>query len=315
VSGIKIIGFGKSVPERQVTNEDFTKFMDTSDEWIVSHTGISERRFCREETHTSLCAQAASRALADSGLKASDIGVCLVATVSGEYISPSAACLTQKALGLSADTVCFDVNSGCTGFITALHTAYCLLMASEKNHALVIGCEILSKLINFDDRGTAILFGDGAGAVVVEYNKQFTSYYDSLGVRGESDVLNITGVKKGQPSYVTMKGTAVYKFAVETVPKCLDAVLDKAKIKIADVDVFAFHQANARIIDAVAKRKKIPEEKIFKNIHKYGNTSAASVPIVLEEMYTSGMIKHGSRIMMLGFGAGLTWGGALIEYK
>lgn len=315
MSGIKIIGFGKSVPERRMTNADFTKFMDTTDEWIVSHTGISERRFCREETHTTLCVEAASRALADSGLKASDIGVCVVATVAGEYISPSSACLTQKALGFASDTVCLDINAGCTGFIAALHTANCLLTASEKPYALVIGSETLSRLTNFEDRGTAILFGDGSGAVVVEYNKNCTSYYDSLGVRGDADVLHITGVKKGQSNYVTMKGQAVYKFAVETVPKCLDAVLNKAKMKISDVDMFAFHQANGRIIDAVAKRKKIPDEKIFKNIDKYGNTSAASVPIVLEEMYASGKIKHGSRIMLLGFGAGLTWGGALIEYK
>jgi len=314
MSGIKLVGIGACVPKRRMTNADFTKIIDTTDEWIVSHTGIEERRYCETETHSDLCIEAAKKALEHAKVSPEEISVCIVATVSAEHLTPSASCLVQSALGLSANTVCLDINAACTGFISALHTAQCLLAASEKSYALVIGAEVLSRFINYEDRGTCILFGDGAGAAVVEFGEDYPSISAQLGSRGDADILQIAGVGKNEPNYLTMKGTAVFKFAVETVPKCMDEVLEKAKLTTDDIDIFAFHQANARIIDTVVKRRELPAERCFKNIQKYGNTSAASIPLLLSELYEDGSLKDGARMLLLGFGGGLTWGGAVMSF-
>ena len=314
MSGIKLVGFGACVPEKRMTNDDFSKIIDTTDEWIVSHTGIEERRFCESETHSQLCIEAAKSALLHAKVSPEEIGICLVATLSGEYFTPSAACVVQAALGLSSDTICFDINAACSGFISALHTAQCLLGASEKRYALVIGAEVLSRFINFEDRGTCILFGDGAGAAVAEFGEDYPSICAELGSCGDAEILQIVGVGKNEPNYLKMKGTAVFKFAVETVPKCMDAVLEKANLTLEDIDIFAFHQANARIIDTIVKRRELPAERCFKNIQKYGNTSAASIPLLLSELYEGGELKNGARMLLLGFGGGLTWGGAVMSF-
>ncbi len=311
--GIKMIGAAATLPERVVTNADMMKIVDTSDEWIVSRTGIRERRHCTEETHTQLCTDAAKLAMERAGTSAEEIAVCIVATLSPDLLTPAAACMLQKTLGLSEDTICFDLNAACTGFLFALHTAECLLASTGRKKALVIGCEILSRLTNFEDRSTCILFGDGAGAVVIESSEQYNPTYAMLGARADERVLNAPGTNTGVPSLIHMEGQSVFKFAVEVVTKCVKGVLEKAKMTIDEVDHFALHQANERIIDTAVKRCGIPVEKAHKNISMTGNTSAASIPILLGQLWEQGVFKVGQKVMCVGFGGGLTYGGALIE--
>ena len=313
MNGIKLLGMGRAVPDQIMTNEMFAQRVDTSDAWITSRTGIRERRYCVDETHTQLCCAAARRALETSGVSPTEVGAVIVATVTPDWLTPAAACLVLRELGLPEDTVCFDLNAACSGFLYGLHTMECLLAAAERKVGIVIGGEVLSRLVNGEDRSTCILFGDGAGAAVVESRADYPSLCACLGVRGEEKILNIPGVNTGRPSLIHMEGTAVFKFAVETVPQCMDAVLAKAGLGVEDVDLFVFHQANARIIDLVAKKYHIPPEKYPKNIDRYGNTSAASIPLLLAELWENGSLRPGERALCVGFGGGLTWGGALIE--
>lgn len=315
MNGIKVIGLGSCVPEKRVTNANFEELIETNDEWIVSHTGIRERRHCVDETHTTLSVTAAKRAMEDAGITPEEIGVCIVSTVAAEWLTPSAAALLQRELGLSEDTICFDLNAACSGFLFALHTAECLLAPCPRKYALVLGTDVLSRFINYEDRGTCILFGDASGAVVVEFSENYPSICASLGSRGNDDVLNIIGIHNDRrPTYLTMKGTAVFKFAVDILPKCLDAVLEKAGKTVDDVDIFAFHQANERIIDTAVKRRKLPSERCYKNIASYGNTSSASIPLLLCELKENKTLSRGNKILAVGFGGGLTWGGAIFEY-
>lgn len=314
MNGIKIKGTGRCVPEKAVTNDDLARLVDTSDEWITSRTGIRRRHHCTTETHTSLCAAAARAALERAGVSPAEIGACIVATVSADTIVPSAACLLQRELGLPTDIPCFDLNAACTGFLFALHTMECLLNASPRKFGLVVGGEVLSRITNWADRGTCILFGDGAGAAVVECREGWPSIGAVLGSRGDGELLRLPGVETGERSLIRMDGTKVFKFAVETVPACMDAVLKKAGRTPEDVDFFVFHQANARIIDLAVRKYHIPPEKYYKNIAEYGNTSAASIPLVLSELQEQGRVGPGSRTLVVGFGGGLTWGGALIEF-
>lgn len=314
MSGIKIRGTGSAVPAKTVTNADLSRMVDTDDGWIVSRTGIRERRHCREETHLELCGSAARKALEMAGAEPSEIGVCIVATLSPDQFTPAAACLLQRDLGLAEDTICFDLNAACSGFLFALHTAERLLGASSRKLGLVVGGEVLSKLMDFTDRSTCILFGDGAGAAVVEFREDWPSISAVLGVRGNYPVLNIPGAGGAEPSYIHMEGQAVYKFAVETVPKCIGAVLEKSGHAMEDIDEFVLHQANERIIDAAVRRCHLPPEKCYKNVARYGNTSSASVAIALDELVRLGRLGPGKRALCVGFGGGLTWAGAVIEF-
>ena len=314
MNGIKIRGTGRCVPEKIVTNEDLAKIVDTSDEWITTRTGIRRRHHCTTETHTTLCVGAARAALEKAGITPDQIGACIVATVTADTIVPSAACVLQRELGLPCDIPCFDLNAACTGFLFGLHTMECLLNASPRKFGLVVGGEALSRIINWEDRGTCILFGDGAGAAVVECREDWPSIGAVLGTRGDSELLRVAGVENGEHCYIQMDGTKVFKFAVETVPRCMDEVLEKAGKTVEDVDFFVFHQANARIIDLAVRKYHIPPEKYYKNIGEYGNTSAASIPLVLSELQEQGKVGPGSRVLAVGFGGGLTWGGALIEF-
>lgn len=313
-NGIKIRGAGHCAPAKLVTNEDFSKYVDTDDQWIVSRTGIHTRHHCTTETHTDLCVGAAKQALKEAGITPEEIGACVVATLSPQYLTPSAACMLQRELGLPHDIPCFDLNAACSGFLFALHTMECLLAASPKKYGLVLGCEVLSRFINYEDRSTCVLFGDGAGAVVVESSPQFESIHAELGCHGTYELLQIPGTRVDKPALIAMEGTQVFKFAVEAVPYCMDKVLEKSGMTIDDVDFFVFHQANARIIDLVVKKYHIPPEKYYKNISEYGNTSAASVPIVISELWQLGKVGPGKRVLCVGFGGGLTWGGALVEF-
>lgn len=315
MSGIKILGTGHFAPKKLVTNEDMTKLVDTSDEWILSRTGIKTRHHCEEETHADLCLQAAKMAMKRAGIQPEDIGACIVATLSADHLAPSAACLLQRDLGFSSDTVCFDLNAACSGFLFAMHTMECLLGASPRKYGLVVGCETLSRFIDWKDRSTCILFGDGAGAAVVKWNEEFESIHALLGSEGNDQILGITGAGRDVPPKIFMDGQPVFKFAVTAVPWCMDQVLKNNRRSVDDIDFFVFHQANTRIIDLAVKKYHIPEEKYYKNISEYGNTSAASIPIVLSELQEMGKVGPGSRVLLVGFGGGLTWGAALVEFQ
>ena len=314
MNGIKIRGTGRCVPEKIITNDDLAKIVDTNDEWITTRTGIRHRHHCTTETHTTLCLQAAKAALERSGVTPDQIGACIVATVTPDTLVPSAACVLQRELGLPTATICYDLNAACTGFLFALHTMECLLNSSPRKYGLVVGAEALSRLINWEDRGTCILFGDGAGAAVVECREGWPAAPAVLGCRGDDALLRVAGPGTGEPPLIHMDGAKVFKFAVETVPQCMDQVLQKAGLTAEDVDFFIFHQANARIIDLAVRKYRIPPEKYYKNIADYGNTSAASIPLVLSELQEQGKVTPGSRVLVVGFGGGLTWGGMLVEF-
>ena len=313
MNGIKLRGTGRCVPANTVTNDDLAQLVDTNDAWITARTGIRSRYRCTTETHTDLCVNAARAALKKAGVSPAEIGACIVATVSADTVVPSAACMLQKALGLPEDTPCFDLNAACTGFVYALHTMECLLNAAPRKFGLVVGAEALSKVVDWTDRSTCILFGDGAAAAVVECREGWPSIGAVLGSRGNDTLLRLPGLGRGEPNVLSMEGTQVFKFAVETVPACMDAVLAKAGLTIDDSDFVVFHQANARIIDLAVRKYRIPPEKYYKNIDHYGNTAAASVPLVLSELEDQGRIGPGSRLLMVAFGGGLTWGGAVLE--
>ncbi len=313
MNGIKLRGTGRCVPANTVTNDDLAQLVDTNDAWITARTGIRSRYRCTTETHTDLCVNAARAALKKAGVSPAEIGACIVATVSADTVVPSAACMLQKALGLPEDTPCFDLNAACTGFVYALHTMECLLNAAPRKFGLVVGAEALSKVVDWTDRSTCILFGDGAAAAVVECREGWPSIGAVLGSLGNDTLLRLPGLGRGEPNVLSMEGTQVFKFAVETVPACMDAVLAKSGLTIDDIDFFVFHQANARIIDLAVRKYRIPPEKYYKNIDHYGNTAAASVPLVLSELEDQGRIGPGSRLLMVAFGGGLTWGGAVLE--
>ncbi len=314
MNGIKIKGTGRAVPAHIVTNTDLTRRVDTDEEWIRSRTGIERRRHITTESHLELCCAAARQALDHAGISPKEVGACIVATLTADDLVPSAACAVQRELSLPDDSICFDLNAACTGFLFAMHTMECLLNASPRKYGLVIGAECLSRIINWEDRSTCILFGDGAGAAVLESAPEYPSLYAVTGCHGNDTLLHVGGVGPGKRSQLSMQGAAVFKFAVEAVPYCMEQVLQRAGKTIADVDFFVFHQANARIIDRVVRKYRIPAEKYYKNISEYGNTSAASIPLVLSELWDLGKVRSGSRVLIVGFGGGLTWGGALAEF-
>ncbi len=314
MSGIKIRGTGKGVPAGVITNADLEGLVDTTDAWITSRTGIQLRRRCDGQSLTDIAVQAGRQALTRSGVTPEDIGVCIVATLTPDTLVPSAACCLQRELGLPEDTLCFDLNAACTGFLYALHTMECLLAKSPRKCGLVVGAERLTRVTDWTDRSTCILFGDGAGAAVAEWREDFPSICAVLGCRGDQELLRLAGPGAPEPCYIQMEGRKVFKFAVEVVPLCIDQVLAKAGKTVEDVDFFVFHQANARIIDLVVKKYHIPEEKYYKNLARFGNTSAASIPLVLSELEEQGKVGPGSRVLMVGFGGGLTWGGAYVEF-
>ena len=314
MSGIKLLATGSALPQHVITNHDLEQIMDTSDQWISSRTGIRARHHCRgEESHTGLCLEAAKKALERGGIRPNQIGVCLVATLTPDRLTPATACVLQRELGLLEDTVCFDLNAACSGFVYALHTAECLLAAAERKYALVLGAEVLSRVIDMADRSTCVLFGDGAGAALVQWREDYPSIHAVLGCRGDDRVLVVPGVNKREPSVVHMEGQDVFRFAVEALPRCARQVAQKAGITLEEVDRFVFHQANQRIINFAVKKLGVDPAKCTGNIEHTANTSAASVPILLDELVEEGEVKPGDKVLCVGFGGGLTWAGALLE--
>ncbi|MCR5196710.1 MAG: ketoacyl-ACP synthase III [Pseudobutyrivibrio sp.] len=308
MTGIKIISTGACAPKKVVTNDDLAKIVDTSDEWISQRTGMSERHYVSEnENHTWLAEVAARQAVERAGIAKEEIGVVIVCTVSSDYFSPSTACLIQGRLGLSNDIIALDVGAGCSGFIFGMETIRSLMMARNAKYGLIIGAEVLSKKMDMTDRSTCVLFGDGAAAAVVQLSD---SMYESvIGVDGDEEMIHI----KSPNGLIHMDGQGTYKFAVATVPKVIEKVVKKAGLNYDDIDHFIFHQANLRIIESIARKINQPMEKFVVNIHKYGNTSAASVGLALDEAVAKGEIKTGEKILMCAFGAGRTWGSIIMD--
>ena len=323
MQAIQIIGAGSAEPARVVTNDDLANIMDTSDDWIFPRTGIHSRRFCAEdETAGTLAHRAAEAAIRDAGIKKEDLDLILVASMSSDYAAPIIAATLQKTLGLR-EIPALDINAACSGFIYGLEVARGLLMASRKRYALVVGSEQLSRLLSMEDRNTAVLFGDGAGACIVELlpedagieNGTKPLYEALLGSRG-SDVILAPGCYGTTPvDHMLMDGKEVFLFAVKTIPEVLEALLEKSGLALEDLDYVVCHQANARIIRNVVRKLHAREEQFFMNMETYGNTSGASIPMALAEMKQKNLLKHGAKLALIGFGAGLTYGGALLTVR
>jgi 3-oxoacyl-[acyl-carrier-protein] synthase-3 len=315
-SGSIITGTGKSLPAKVLSNDYFEKTLDVTDEWIVRATGIKERRVISPgQTSADLATSAALSALKNSGKKAGEIELIIVATFSGEQRFPSCACNVQKMLG-AEKAFAFDVNSACTGFLNGLELADACIKNSSYKNALIIGVEVFSRILDYTDKNTCILFGDGAGAVVLEQGNGSSgillSKNFSSGEKG--DLLFCEKESKGQ-EFLRMEGSPLFKYAVNGMADASRLVMEEEKIQGEDLNLFLPHQANERIIRGVAKNLGVPMEKVFMNIAKYGNTSAATIPIALAEAVEEGRIKTGDNILLTAFGAGLTWGATLIKWQ
>lgn len=310
--GIHIVGTGRALPEKILTNEDMSRLVDTSDEWIVTRTGIRQRHICGQETCASLAATAAKKALQEAAekeqVRPEEIGAVVVATATSDYDFPSTACLVQKELGLSSETMAFDLAAACSGFLYGLEVCRGLLTDNRKKYVLLIGSEQLSKITDYTDRQTCILFGDGAGAAVLRLDDSL--YVHRAWSRGSSESLYCEGVGT-DGAKLKMDGSEVFRFAVRAFTQGMEEVLMEAGVRLEEVDHVICHQANRRIIEHVMKKYPGQERKFYINIEHYGNTSAASIPIALDEMREKGMLKGGMRVLAVGFGAGFTWSGAL----
>lgn len=322
---IRIMGTGSCLPENVVTNDFLSTIMDTSDEWISSRTGIRERRLVKEETTATMSAEAAKRALENAGIQAEDIDLIIVGTLTGDYVTPSTACEVQAAIG-AVNAVAFDINAACSGFIYGVSMAYAYMKSGIYKNAIVIGAETLSKIMDWNDRSTCVLFGDGAGAAVLALSEDEKSA-GIIGMEQGADgakgmVLACQDRKNNNPlvknptdlQYTYMDGQEVYKFAVTTVPESINRVLDKAELKVEDIKYFLLHQANVRILQSVSKRLKVSMDRFPISLDHCGNVSAASVPILLDEVNKKGMLQKGDKIVMSGFGGGLTWGTCVLEW-
>ena len=322
---IKIVGTGFYVPDKILTNQDLEKMVDTSDEWIVTRTGIRERHIASEEQATSdLAAEAARRALQDAGLTAEEVDLILVATSTPDTIFPSTACRVQHSLG--ADHVpAFDLSAGCTGFLYGMIVAEGLILNGPARRVLLIGAELLTKITNWEDRSTCVLFGDGAGAVILEESQDdsgmLSAYWGADGSLGELLILPGGGTRipashdsvDQKLHYLQMKGNEVFKHAVKRMGEAAVEALKIAGLKKKDVDFLVPHQANIRIIDATGQRLKLPPERVYTNIQRYGNISVASIPVAIHELKESGQLKKGDILVFVAFGAGFTW--AAVVYR
>ncbi|MDO5387690.1 MAG: beta-ketoacyl-ACP synthase III [Clostridia bacterium] len=310
-------------PEKIITNDDLSKTLDTSDEWIFSRTGIKKRHLSTGEDTSQLCTKVAERLLAKSGTDPLEIGLIIVGTITPDYATPSTACLVQGAIGAS-NAFAFDVSAACSGFVYALSIADKYIKSGGCKKAIVIGAEVLSKIVDWKDRSTCVLFGDGAGGVLLEGVNEGGILAEDIHSKGE-DGLKMTGNERKPQNivynpegennpYLVMDGRAIFNFATRIVPKSINEVLEKSNLKIEDIKYIIPHQANSRIIDVVAKKLNAASEKFYLNISEYANTSAASIPMALGEMDNKGLLEKGDKIIISGFGAGLTWGSMLIEW-
>lgn len=318
----RICGTGSALPGKEVTNTELSKIIETSDEWIRSRTGICSRYLAVEETLTGLTAEAAGKALRQAGVLPEELELIISATLSADKALPSLSCELQRELG-AANAAAFDINAACSGFLFALQTADAYIKSGQYKTILVTGGEILSRFMDWNDRSTCVLFGDGAGAAVLKADEEcgiLSGIQGSDGARG--DVLSCENRKNqnpyvtndNEPSYVHMNGQEVYKFAVRTVPKAICAAVEIAGYSIDDIDLFLLHQANIRIIESVAKRLNVSMDKFPTNLEKCGNISAGSIPILLDHVNEMGMLHKGDKIVLAGFGAGLSWGASVLTW-
>lgn len=317
----RICGTGSSLPKLRVTNDDLSKILDTSDEWIKSRTGIEARHIAVEETTTGLAAEAARQALLEANMQAKELEVIIAATVTPDRLLPFLSGEVQRELGAD-NAAAFDIGAACSGFLFALNTAYAYISAGIYKNALIIGAETLSKIMDWSDRSTCVLFGDGAGAAVLKADKDgilsITQGSDGAG----GMVLSCGGRPLDTPfakheaenHYVQMGGQEVYKFAVKTVPACINEALEAAGVSAEEISLFVLHQANYRIIESVARHLGQPMEKFPVCLQECGNISAASVPILLDKINKNGKLKKGDKIVLAGFGAGLTWGACVLAW-
>jgi 3-oxoacyl-[acyl-carrier-protein] synthase-3 len=314
----RIVGTGSALPARVVTNAELALTMDTSDEWIVSRTGIRQRYIAAEtQTSSDLGAEASRAALAAAGLAADELDLIIVATSTPDYIFPSTACLMQAKLGTSGQ-IAFDVQAVCSGFVYGLATADAFIRAGQAKRALVVGAEVFSRILDWNDRGTCVLFGDGAGAVVLAADERPGILASSLHADGRhSGILsvpgNVCGGKVVGSPFLQMDGQAVFKFAVRVLDEAARETVAKCGLTLADVDWLVPHQANVRILEATARRLGLPLEKVIVTVDRHGNTSAASVPLALDLAIRDGRIRPGQRVMLEGVGGGFTWGASLVQ--
>ncbi len=326
VKGARISSLGIHVPERVLTNDEIAQILDTSDEWITSRTGIRERRIAQaDEASSDLAVVAAERCLGASGIEASDLDLVIVTTISPDHIMPATASIVAERIG-ARRAGAFDVQAGCTGFVYGLAIATAFIAAGIYEHVLVLGAEVLSKMVDWEDRSTCVLFGDGAGAVLVQPTDNGSIFAFDLGNDGSgAPYLGIPAGGSRRPAThatvrdrehaMRMVGSEVFKFATRTVVESCENVLHDAGLTVDDVDLFVPHQANIRIIETVARRLGFRDDQVFSNLDRYGNTSCASIPLCLHEASQNGRLKKGDTLLMAGFGAGLTWGSCLTKWE
>lgn len=331
MKGIRVNGTGLYVPKTVATNEDFTKIIETNDEWITTRTGIKKRHISNGEPAWYLGAQAAKQAIENAAVSVEDISVIIFTTITSDFQTPSVACIVQRELGIPTSCMAFDLNAACSGFVYAVETARALLCANNSDkYALVVSSECLSKFVDYTDRSSCILFGDGAAAAVVSLAD--TMYASHIGADGTgagylfarsyenkcpfNDGTNSVDDKMppSNEHFLAQDGHEVYKFAVKAMPNAVFSACQKADINVSDIDLVIPHQANIRIIKAATKTLGLSEDKVFVNIENYGNTSSATVPIALHEAISQGRLKRGDKVCLVGFGAGLTYGAVIFEY-
>ena len=322
---ITITGLGCYVPDQVVTNDDLSKTLDTSDEWIMERTGIRERRVATDDQAMSdIALPAATGALEDAGVQGSEVDLIIVATVTPDMAFPSTGAILADQLGAS-DAAAYDLSAGCTGFMYALAQGYGMVAAGLADKALIVGGDVLSKIVNWEDRSTCVLFGDGAGAVMLERSDEGGFLGFELGAEGAGGVhLNLPAGGSRMPTtpdtvaqelhWVHMNGREVFKFATRVLVSSAEKLLERCGLTIDDVDVYVPHQANVRIIDYATKKLGIPEDRVVVNVDRYGNTSSGSIPLALADAESEGRLKPGATVLMTGMGAGLTWGSALMEW-
>lgn len=325
--GIGIVGVGSYVPEKVLTNDDLSKIVDTSNEWIVERTGIEERRVADEKMATSdMATMAAEKALKDGKLKPEEIDLIILATVTADHAFPSTACIVQKNLG-AINAAALDINAGCSGFIYGVTTAESFIKSGIYKKVLVIGAETLSRVVDWKDRNTCVLFGDGAGACILDRCEEgfgiIASDLGSDGSKGEVLIqpaggsrlpASVETVEESLHS-IDMNGKEVFKFAVRVMESASKKVLEKANINLEELDFLIPHQANMRIIDAASKKLKLNKDKIYVNLNKYGNMSSASIPVALSEAIKDKKIQKGDNVILVAFGAGLTWGSMVVKWN
>ncbi len=322
-----ITGIGHAVPPKVLTNDDLSKMVDTNDEWITQRTGIKQRRICApDETSSTLSIEAGRKALINAGLDAKDLDLIVCGTVTGDMLFPATSCLVQAGIG-ATNAGAYDLGAACAGFIYSLANAAAMIEAGVSKRVLVIGVDTLSKFVDWTDRSTCVLFGDGAGAVILEGKEnsdrgvqQTVLFADGTGAphirleAGGGKYPNCSPQAEGKSDRIFMAGAEVYRFAVNGMGEACCKVLENAGLTPDDVDLFVPHQANLRIIESAAKRLGLPPEKVFVNVHKYGNTSGGSIPIALSEAVEEGRLKPGMTVLTVGFGAGLVWGANIIKW-